>query len=135
MKIIHMIVLTSFLVACGGRTPEPITAIQLGDRGMPCEDLEFELAVIEGEMAKRVGNRNKTGKNVALAVVGVAVFFPALFFMDFKHAAKHEYAAYKQRHEHLGKIANRKNCDAEINSYPTIQELEAEIEAAKERKK
>jgi hypothetical protein len=130
-KVILCILCASFLNACGGRDPEPIIAIRYGDFKLSCEDIEYELLAIEPELSSRVGKRNKHAKNTALGVAGYFLVVP-LFFMDFKNAEKMEYAAYKQRYDHLARIAERKECGAVANRYPTIEELETELKERKE---
>jgi len=109
-KILTLIIVTSFLVACAGRKPQLVTVSQIGDNQKSCVALSNELQEIQTEIQKLAPQEDKTGKNVALGITGAFLIVP-LFFMDFSDAEKQEAAAYQQRFVKLTNIATEKKCD------------------------
>ena len=136
-KITTTIIIASFmlLVACGGRTPQPVMVSQFGDQQKSCDALIYEIHNTEAEIQRLLPKTDKTGQNVALGVAGWFLLVP-WFFMDFKNAEATEYQALRQRHQHLTSIAMSKKCKVDVQSYPSIDEMKREYErqqAAKEQ--
>ena len=98
------------LVACGGRSANPVSRYQVGDERRECEGLKVEIAHNETEVLKLLPSEDATGKNVALGVTG-AFFIVPLFFMDFKDAEGTEIKAYRERNLWLRELASRQKCD------------------------
>ncbi len=129
-KFVLLLSTCSMLVACGGRTPQPIMAHQYGDNAKNCKALIYEIQNIEGEIQRLLPQTDKTGKNVALGVAGWFFLVP-LFFMDFKNAEAVEYQAYRQRYNHLSSLAMSKDCGAETIDLPSIEEMKQQYESQK----
>jgi hypothetical protein len=53
---------------------------------------------------------SKRGQNVAAGVVGAVLFWPALFFMDFKDAAGKDRANVEARNMYLQTVYAQKSC-------------------------
>ena len=127
IKTISAITIIVSLAACGGRDARPVMVSQYGDNKKSCEALEYELRHAETEIQRLVGQKDKTGKNVALGVAGWFFLVP-WFFMDFKNAEAEEYEAYRQRYNHLVAIAIDKKCDVEEVDLPSVEEMKEEYE-------
>jgi len=54
--------------------------------------------------------------------------------MDFKGAEAIEYNAYSQRYNHLALIATDKDCEVEVEEFPTIDDIKKSVDKAKEKK-
>lgn len=108
-KIIITLLLSTQLVACAGRTAYPITVHQMDDAHQSCAFLRNEIKNIETEIQRLVPQTDKTGKNVAVGIVGLVVW-PAWLFMDLSSAEKEELHAYRMRYDHLISIYKEKNC-------------------------
>ena len=98
------------LAGCGGRTANPVSAIQAGDEGLSCSALRVEMASVQSEVQALIPDSKKTGKNVALGTAGLFLLVP-LFFMDFSGAEKAEIRAYRERYGALQRTYASKNCD------------------------
>jgi hypothetical protein len=97
---------TLLLPACAGRDPNPVPVVQLKDATMDCAAINAEIAADatrQTDLGKEKGN--KVGQNVVAGVVGVALFWPALFLIDFKGAADTESKALESRDQYLGALA------------------------------
>ena len=127
-NLIHLLVITSMLTACGGHTPNPVMTSQYGDNQKNCDALQYEISSTELEMNRIVGDTDKTGKNVALGVAGAFLIVP-WFFMDFKDGEATEYQALRQRHENLMALAIDKKCGIKARQYPDIKEQAPSPEA------
>ena len=127
MNTASILAIGTILVACGGRPANPVMIQQYGDQNKSCEVVQHEMGMAQNEIHRIAPQTSKTGKNVGLGVAGV-FFFPAWFFMDFKNADRQEYEAWRNRYNHLGTIAASKKCGIEKEQFPTMEELEAEIE-------
>jgi hypothetical protein len=108
-KFIALACIAAMISGCAGRAANPVAIHQFGDDGKSCQALKGELRNIENSVQRLVPQSEKTGKNVALGVVGVFVW-PAWLFMDLSSAEKEEINAYRNRHDHLVSIAEAKQC-------------------------
>lgn len=120
MRIIKAGALTLLIfsvVACAGKTAQPVSSYKVGDSEMSCNQLKAEMAHIDARVAELVPESEKTGKNVALGVTGAFLIVP-LFFMDFSDAEKIEIQSYKERYLALEKLYSQKSCTgaADIDS-------------------
>jgi len=122
MKLIAVLTTVCFLAACAGRTPNPVTISQYGDERKSCKALGLEMTDIQGEIQRLLPKKDKTVKNVALGVAGVFLVVP-WFFIDFKNAEVQEYEAYRQRYNHLSRIAKVKNCRLTMIDLPSVQQM------------
>ena len=108
-------VVAVLLSGCGGRPPNPVQTVQLGDEEKSCRVLEYEMTQIRDEISKRTKSKNVTvGKNVAIGVTGAVLFWPAFLWMDLKQADQIEIEALIKRHNALGFIATERRCRFEI---------------------
>ena len=71
---------------------------------------------------------------MALGVAGWFLLVP-WFFMDFKNAEAHEYEAYRQRYNHLSRIARVKNCRLTEIDLPSVQQMQEEYEKQQRRER
>lgn len=134
MKLIAVLTTIFFLSACAGRTPNPVLISQYGDEQKSCKELGLEMKDIQGEIQRLLPKKDKTGKNVALGVAGAFLLVP-WFFMDFKNAEAQEYEAYRQRYNHLSRIAQIKNCRLNTVDLPSVQEMREKHEKQQREKK
>ncbi|MGI9307184.1 MAG: hypothetical protein ACR2P5_07775 [Gammaproteobacteria bacterium] len=96
---------------CGGKTANPISAKEVGDKELDCDEIEAEMSDLDARARRLLGEQsNKTGKNVALGVAGWFLLVP-WFFMDLSDAERQEAQAMQDRIRHLQRIANKKDCD------------------------
>ena len=75
----------------------------------------------------------KSGRNVAVGVVGVLLFPPLLFALDLKGAAKTEMNALRDRNRYLGQLMVSKKCvnrPEVIMGPPGQEDVEQRIKAA-----
>lgn len=99
-----------FLQGCAGHTANPVSMYQPSDGGLSCQSILYSMSEIDRKVKRLLPASNKTGKNVAIGVVGAVIFWPALFFMDFTDSEKVEIAAYRDRYEHLARLYENKRC-------------------------
>jgi len=132
MRLIAALTAVCFLAACAGRTPNPVLITQYSDREKSCKELGLEMDDIQAEIQRLLPQKDKTAKNVALGVAGWFLIVP-LFFMDFKNAEAQEYEAYRQRYNHLSRIAQIRNCRLNTIDLPSVQEMKQKYEK-KQRK-
>ena len=125
------VVVTAALLtaACAGRDPNPVPAMQSYDKDMDCEDIAFEIENNNKRIKATVQELEDTkGENVAWGVVGVVLFWPALFAMDLSDAEVIEIRALQDRNQNLTRIGHKSDCDempAGITSVEVEQELDA----------
>jgi len=134
MRLIAALTAVCFLAACAGRTPNPVLITQYSDREKSCKELGLEMDDIQAEIQRLLPQKDKTAKNVALGVAGWFLIVP-LFFMDFKNAEAQEYEAYRQRYNHLSRIAQIRNCRLNTIDLPSVQEMKQEYEKQQREKK
>lgn len=110
-KLMMMTAVAVTLGACAGRAPAPVPVVQALDDRLSCPAIEAEVAA-NADKLKQLGKENgeKVAQNVIMGTVGVVLFFPALFLMDFQGAADKETAALQQRQSYLGKLAEQRAC-------------------------
>lgn len=121
--LVHAVTILSLstsLVACGGRTANPVMVQQYGDQKKSCAGLESEMVGIQQEISQLLPETDKGGKNTALGVTGFLFIVP-LFFMDFSHAEQEEINAYRNRYNNLASIAADKGCDVDTRPIPELK--------------
>lgn len=130
-KVGSLTLLLLSVVACAGKTAQPVSSYKVGDSEMDCNQLKAEMAHIDARVAELVPESEKTGKNVALGVTGVFLIVP-WFFMDFSDAEKVEIQSYKERYLSLEKLYSKKSCvgaadidSAEQNPSSVAERLKA----------
>jgi hypothetical protein len=95
---------------CAGRVARPVQVNQIGDYNKDCNQLKNEINSIQYQVnATQV--KDKTGSNTVLFLVGLVVFWPALFFMDLGNADQVERNALSQRQNHLNQLYMGKDCN------------------------
>ena len=107
------VVLVAQLGACAGRDPQMIATVQPQDMASDCPAIAAQITANNSRlMALRTEEGNTKGGNIALAVVGGLLFWPALFAMDLKGAAGKEIESLNQRQGYLQQLAAQKGCPA-----------------------
>lgn len=111
-KIIASLMLATALGACAGRDPAPAMPIALGnEQNLTCQGLYAEMNANTVRItALQSEESSKRGQNIAAGVVGAVLFWPALFFMDFKDAAGKDKANVEARQAYLTTIYAQKSC-------------------------
>ena len=112
-KSIYVCALCAMLLmsGCGGRTANPIATKEIGDKNLDCESLEAEMSELDRKARRLLGEHsNKTGKNAAWALGGL-ILWPLLFGLDLSDAERQEAQAMQDRHSHLLRLYNKKDCD------------------------
>jgi hypothetical protein len=110
IKILILSISALLLVACAGKTPNPIQQYQPDDNHLTCERIQQEIADNHAKMMSLLPKQEKTGKNVGLGVAG-AFFLVPLFFMDFSDAERIEIEAYQRRDSRLRILGDKRKCD------------------------
>ncbi|MET4129265.1 hypothetical protein [Roseovarius sp. MBR-6] len=131
-KTSSAVVLSAVIVSgCAGRDANPVQTIQEGDSGLSCSELRQEIEISSQNLSRLLGDQKEIqGKNTAAVVVGAVVFFPALFFMNLKGAAKEEAKALQDRINGLATRHDAKGCKPPIKIM-TAEEAKAAQTAAK----
>jgi hypothetical protein len=115
-----------FLFGCAGllRTPDPVVPYQYGDEAKTCEALQADLEkTLENLSALNKKRKTKIGGNIALAAVGVILFPPLLFAMDFSDVDAIEIKAQRDRHESLARIAVDRGCGFYIEPLEPVKSV------------
>ncbi|MGI9296308.1 MAG: hypothetical protein ACR2QC_00240 [Gammaproteobacteria bacterium] len=96
---------------CAGKTANPISAREVGDKDLDCDEIEAEMFDLDARARRLLGEQSdKTGKNAAILVGGLFLF-PIWFFADLSDAERQEATAMQDRVRHLQRIANKKDCE------------------------
>ena len=99
------------LSSCGGRQAQPVNTFTQTDVGLSCRQIEAELLSNDRRIRSLVGEHQRSqNQNVAVGAVGLILFWPALFALDLKGAAKQESDALIVRSRNLANIGKQKNC-------------------------
>lgn len=108
---IILLCLSVILAGCSGRTANPISARQAGDKELTCAEIEGEMEELDKRAKRLLAEQSaKTGKNVAWGVAGL-IFLPLLIGMDLSDAERQEAQAMQDRHSHLSRLARKKKCE------------------------
>lgn len=112
MKFRHAVVALAILAsACAGRDPRPVAAVRPTDKDLTCNLMLAEYYSNFKKGVRLAGATSQTtGKNVAIGVIGVLLFWPALFAMDLKGADRAELEALRGRNDHLRQLMLAKRC-------------------------
>jgi hypothetical protein len=116
--------------ACAGHPANPVATVQIGDEGRSCEALIAEMSQIDANIAAKLPDTQKGGKNAALGVAGLFLIVP-WFFMDFTDSEKIEIEAMRNRYTHLNVIAADKHCGAAPSQH--VEAMGKAIDAAKSK--
>jgi hypothetical protein len=111
-KIFVILVLLSFIAACGGRAAHPVAIQQYGDAQKTCDALQVEMASIQSQITELLPQTDKTANRVGWGVAGLFIW-PLWFAMDLSDAEKHEVEALRQRYNYLLSISQTKKCGLE----------------------
>ena len=120
------------MTACAGRPANPIAVAQIGDENRSCSALIAEMSQIDANIAAKLPETQKTGKNVALGVAGLFLLVP-WFFMDFTESEQIEIEAMRNRYTRLSSIAGDKGCGAAPSA--NVEAMGKAIDAAKAKSK
>tara|TARA_B100000963_G_scaffold321850_1_gene305490 strand:+ start:23 stop:376 length:354 start_codon:yes stop_codon:yes gene_type:complete len=109
LRALVVLLLSTFLIGCAGKTADPVKVIQLTDRELSCGQVLSQMNQLDQEGRVLARKADKTGKNAALAVAGQMLLVPYLF-MDLKEGEKVELNAVRARYMHLVKLYEKKEC-------------------------
>lgn len=99
----------ALVAACAGRNPVPTATVQPHDSTSNCTMVSAEVAANQRRISELDSeSTGTTVGNVALAVVGVAIFPPLLFAMDLKNAAATERDSLSQRNIFLSSLQHER---------------------------
>lgn len=99
------------LAACAARPANPVPLSRPGDEALSCEDMAREMERNRKAATGLAGAEDDVvSGNIAAGVVGVALFWPALFAMDLSNAEQIELRALNDRNDALRRRAARKGC-------------------------
>jgi hypothetical protein len=105
------------LSGCAGRTANPVAAVQPQDMMTNCAAIQAEQASNYSQAVYLNGEAQATqNQNVVAGTVGLLLFWPALFAMDFKNAAGQESAAIQGRQAYLSALAAQR-CSIYAGGY------------------
>jgi hypothetical protein len=101
------------LAGCAGRSPAPVSVVQVTDRYMDCTAILAEVQANNEKVKQLASDKGmKTAQNVAAGVAGIVI--PVLWFgMDFQGTADTEITALQSRQQYLAMLADQKRCGAE----------------------
>jgi hypothetical protein len=106
------------LTACAGRDPQFIPAVQPMDAMATCDTITAEIYSNNQRIVMlQKESGDKTAQNVVAGTVGVLLFWPALFMMDFKDAAGKDAMQLQQRQQYLAMMAAQKGCNVAPPGY------------------
>ena len=112
-KSLMAVVLVAQLGACAGRDPQMTATVQPQDMASDCPAITAQIVANNNRLADlKKEHSSTTGGNIALAVVGGLLFWPALFAMDLKDAAGKEITSINQRQGYLAQLAQQRGCPA-----------------------
>jgi hypothetical protein len=113
------LVLVGQLAACAGRDPQMIATVQPQDMTSDCAAIYAQINANTERLASlNKESGNTTAGNVALGVVGLVLFWPALFAMDFKDAAGKEAMSLQQRQNYLAQLMAQRGCSGTGPALP-----------------
>ena len=105
--------------------------IQPNDSAMSCSQMRQEIQISNQSLSRLVGDQKAVeSNNVAAVAAGALIFFPALFFMNLKGAAREEAKALQDRINGLAERHNAKGCKPAI-TIMTAEQAKATAETAK----
>ena len=129
IALTSMVVIAGILAGCAGRDPIPVSATQVYDKDLDCEDIAFEIDNNNKKIRATVGElEDAKGSNVALAVTGVLLFWPVLFAMDLSDAEEVEIRALQARNGNLTRIGQKRDCQ-DLPEGITSAEAGADLDA------
>jgi hypothetical protein len=121
------------LSACAGREARPVQTARATDTQLSCELMASEITTnIQTARALTKEQNETSGKNVAVAAVGVLLFPPLLFAMNLKEAEKAEMLALRDRNLHLRRLMTAKGCTNIPPASPAEQDKMTRQARAKE---
>lgn len=109
-RLISVIISIVFLCSCmGAKTPSPVASFVYGDDEKECSTLNAEISEINKTVATlRKKEDSKSTGNAVMVGVGLFLFWPAFFFMDFSKDEVVEINAYEIRKDSLEAIMKSK---------------------------
>jgi len=122
--------------ACAGREARPIDTVKATDGQMSCQLMIAEVQANNSRARSLIKEKNDSeGKNVAVAVVGAILFWPALFAMDLKKTEEIEMRALHDRNRHLVNLMGQKQCVNLPPTSPAEADRKNRLKRAKEAQK
>lgn len=133
--IVALTAASMVLSACAGREANPVQIIQEGDSSLSCNQLRQEISISQASLSRLLGDQKKVqNNNTAAVAAGALIFFPALFFLNLKGAAKEEAKALQDRIVGLAERHNNRGCKPPIK-VQFGKEAAAEAKAAEDAAK
>lgn len=115
MKVVSIIIIICFFCSCAGAFKGPALTIPESsplDQSKTCAEVESELRKIKEDVDLRTkAVETKQGSNIALGVIGLFIFWPALFAMDLSETEQNELRDWQKRHKYLQDLYLSKNCE------------------------
>jgi hypothetical protein len=116
-KIVSAVALAALLGACAGRDAAYIPITQPSDQALDRNALNTEMNANNAKISSLSAEEsNKRGQNIAMGVAGAVLFWPALFFMDFKDAAGTDRKAVESRQSYLTMLYAQKQCSGSMSA-------------------
>ncbi|MEO1776528.1 MAG: hypothetical protein AAFS07_16400 [Pseudomonadota bacterium] len=99
------------LAGCAAETANPVPISQPGDEKLSCAALAEQREAGQAAAASLAGqDADTTSGNIAVGVVGAAVFWPMLFAMDLSNRAQIELRALQDRDATLARLEQGRGC-------------------------
>lgn len=107
-----LLCITILTTGCMGTTPRIVESYKYGDDKKSCEILQTEIDECEIKIKEKQSERTtKIVMNTVMTLVGLALFWPALFLIDAKSDQLAEIDGLIKRRESLGAIAVDNECE------------------------
>ena len=99
------------LGACAGREANPVSLTRATDGVLTCPLMVAEIQANNNQARQLTGEQSdKSGRNIAVTVVGVLLSPPLLFALDLKGAQRAEINALRSRNVYLAQLMATKKC-------------------------
>lgn len=120
VRLVAVLVLASFLPACGGRVAHPVPIIQVEDETKSCEAISAEIKKNEEDilMLQRERSRVIRGNILKTVFAGLTLGI-TLFRLDLKGAPQVELNAVRKRNEHLYNHIYAQKCRQQTTAQTT----------------
>lgn len=108
IRVCCVVAMTTTMMACAGRAPQPVATVQAHDRTMNCDALMAEIEANNKRVSELAEERGlKVAQNVAAGVAGLVI--PVLWFgMDWQGTQSTEINALQSRQQYLGRLAEER---------------------------
>ena len=110
MRVLVAFVLMTVLVACGGRSAQPVASVRATDEALTCDHIKAEGEVNLERIEGLVGEGElATAQNVGFLLAAPIISLP--LFLDLGSAEKDEIKALETRNQRLAELGSAKGCD------------------------